>query len=63
MAKNILTDGDPLNPCSTDIITQFDDLKVGEPVPDGWRVLTGNPHTSLIARVAYRYEIEEGEQS
>lgn len=56
---NRLLDGDPLAPESTDIIVQRGYLRVGKPVPDGWRVLTGNNHESTVYRVAFRYEIEE----
>lgn len=52
-SMNQLINGDELAPCSTDLIAQTATLAVGLRVPDGWRVLTG----SLIARVAYRYEI------
>jgi hypothetical protein len=58
--QNILIQGDPMKPFSGDIIAQIDTLPVGQPVPEGWRVLSGNIHDSSIARVAYRYEIEEG---
>jgi hypothetical protein len=55
---NILLEGDPLNPCDTDLIVQDAQLDIHNPVPEGWRVLTGNLKSSLIMRVAYRYEIE-----
>lgn len=58
--QNHLISGDPMEPLSADLIAQLDTLPVGQPVPEGWRVLTGNVRTSLIARVAYRDEIEEG---
>jgi len=54
--------GNPLEPSSTDLIAQFDSLAVGRPAPDGWRVLSGNVRQSEIARIAYRYEIEESAQ-
>lgn len=54
-----LISGNPLEPSSTDLIAQFDSLDVGRPVPAGWRVLSGNVRQSEIARIAYRYEIEE----
>lgn len=57
----VLISGCPLEPSSTDTIAQFDRLPVGRPVPAGWRVLSGNERESEIARVAYRYEIEESE--
>ncbi len=52
-----IVSGDVLNPDDYDIIAQQGRLPVGEPVPDGWRVLTGNMHTSLVVRIALRYEI------
>ncbi len=58
MAQNILLSGDAMEPNSCDLIVQLDSLRVGLPVPDGWRVLSGNVEQSQIARVAYRYEIE-----
>lgn len=54
-----LLQGNPLEPQSGDIIAQTGYLTVGEPVPDGWRVLTGNERESLIARVVLRYEVQE----
>ena len=45
--------------CGLDLIAQTKRLDVGLPVPDGWRILTGNNESSLIARVAYRDEITE----
>lgn len=56
---NTLLEGDALAPVSTDIIVQKGYLRVGLPVPEGWRVLTGNQYDSSVYRVAYRYEIEE----
>lgn len=55
--QNTLISGDPLNPCSTDLIAQLRQLPVGQPVPEGWRVLSGNLTHSTIARVAYRFEV------
>jgi hypothetical protein len=57
--QNYLVSGDPMEPCPTDLIAQRALLKVGLPIPEGWRVLTGNARDSVIARVAFRYEIEE----
>lgn len=57
MASYLLT-GDPLAPSSGDMIAQTANLPVGEAVPDGWRVLSGNERTSQIARVVLRYEVE-----
>lgn len=51
--------GNPMEPSSTDLIAETASLPVGDPVPEGWRVLSGNMTESEIARVAYRYEIEE----
>lgn len=57
--QNILISGDPMRPMTVDIIAQLKQLEVGKPVPEGWRVLSGNERFSTIARVAFRYEIEE----
>jgi len=57
MTTNILISGDPLNPAGSDLIHQTDYLDVGLPVPEGWRVMTGNMMTSEITRTAYREEI------
>jgi len=59
MKKFTLLEGDPMDPQSTDLIVEQARLAVGRPVPEGWRVLTGNMNDSLIVRVAYRYEIED----
>lgn len=58
--QNFLISGDALTPCSTDLIAQTKSLAIGKPVPDGWRVLSGNTLGSTIARVCFRYEAEEG---
>lgn len=55
--RSTVIDGDALNPSDLDLIAQVAQLNVGEPVPEGWRVLTGNVSTSQVARVAYRFEI------
>ena len=57
---NLLLEGDPLAPSSGDLIVQLADLLVGHPVPEGWRVLSGNNTSSRIARVVMRYEIVDG---
>lgn len=59
ISESFLLHGDPLAPSSTDLLAQTASLPVGEAVPDGWRVLTGNPRESLVGRVAYRFEAEE----
>ncbi len=59
VTHSVLTEGDALNPQSTDVLTQFGRLKVGEPLPDGWTVLTGNRFDSLVARVVYRENAED----
>ena len=56
--KNTLIQGDPLKPDDLDLIAQTATIRVEEPVPDGWQVLTGNIFNSRIARVAFRYEIK-----
>lgn len=57
--RSTVIDGDALCPLDTDLIAQTGTLKVGERVPEGWRVLTGNDRTSQVGRVAYRFEIKE----
>ena len=57
MARYLIS-GDPLEPTSGDMIAETASLAVGQPVPEGWRVLTGNERESVIARVALRYELE-----
>lgn len=56
---NYLVSGDSMEPCSSDLIVQTTSLPVGEPVPEGWRVLSGSTRYSQIARVVMCYEIEE----
>ncbi len=59
ITESILLKGDPLDPaCPGDLIAQIGSLDVGQPVPEGWRVLTGNAHTSQVARVVLRAELE-----
>jgi hypothetical protein len=57
--RNYLISGDALAPSSCDMIAQTKSLAVGERVPEGWRVLSGNNRESTIARVCFRYEAEE----
>ena len=59
ITENRLIDGDPLNPESTDLIAQRGTLLVGEPVPDGWRVLSGNSIASEVWRVVFRFEVDQ----
>jgi len=54
-----LIKGDPFEPKSNDVFYQEGRLPVGEPVPEGWRVLDGNMRDSMVVRVAMRYEIED----
>lgn len=61
--QSYLVQGDPLHPASGDLIAQTTSLAVGAPIPDGWRVLTGNVHHHVIARVAMRYEVERDEET
>lgn len=56
--QNKLVSGDPMQPSGSDVIVQIGVINVGEPLPDGWRPLTGNNNVSKIARVVLRYEIE-----
>ncbi len=57
MNTRYLMTGDPTKPESDDLIAETTSLKVGRPVPEGWRVLSGNERFSTIARVVLRYEI------
>jgi hypothetical protein len=60
-SKNVLIDGNPIDPSSTDLIAQQINLAMGvNPMGDGWRILTGNSTTNLWGRLAYRFEIEDG---
>lgn len=59
VTQSYLVDGDALVPDSLDLIAQTGYLDVGDPVPAGWRVLTGNANRSLVARIIYRYELDE----
>tara|TARA_R110000824_G_scaffold66183_6_gene171869 strand:- start:706 stop:918 length:213 start_codon:yes stop_codon:yes gene_type:complete len=59
--RNQLLRGDPLAPDAFDLIAQFALLDVGDPVPDGWRVLDGNMHHSEIVRLVLRHEEEAKE--
>lgn len=56
--QNRLVSGDPMKPSGSDLIAQIGVVNVGEPLPAGWRALTGNNHVTKIARVVMRYEIE-----
>lgn len=53
-----LVRGDALYPACSDLIAQTRLLPVGEPCPDGWRVLSGNASHSEIGRVLLRDEWE-----
>ncbi len=57
--RHTLIEGDPMSPSGSDLIAQTDTLDVDKPVPEGWRVLTGNERFSLIGRIAFRSELEE----
>ena len=56
---NRLISGDPFDPSSGDMILQEGSLSVGDPVPEGWRVLSGNPTSSSVVRVVLRCEVED----
>lgn len=53
-----LIKGDALHPNNCDLLALTGCLNVGLPVPDGWRVITGNQRSSLVAIIAMRYECE-----
>ncbi len=54
--KNIEAQGNSED-CMSDLIIQTAWLKVGEKIPEDWRVLTGNDEESLISRVILRAEL------
>lgn len=56
--RSYLVSGDPSEPSGSDLLAQTDSLAVGQPVPEGWRVLSGNERESTIGRLALRYELE-----
>ena len=56
--KNILVRGDVFDPSDMDLIVQITTLAVGEPVPEGWKVTSGNMHNSEIVRVVTRSALE-----
>jgi hypothetical protein len=60
VTDNHLIRGDALAPHDHDLIAQEGRLAVGEPVPFGWNVLTGNNDSSLVGRVVFRFEANEG---
>ena len=57
--KSTLYRGDPFDPQISDLIVQEGRLPVGKSVPDGWTVLDGNMHDSLVVRIVMRYKAEE----
>lgn len=56
--ENKLVTGDPMLPNENDLIAQIATVKTSTVLPFGWLVLTGNPQTSMIGRIAFRHEIE-----
>lgn len=56
---SVMIQGDAIKTNSTDLIAQLATINVGEPIPEGWSVTTGNMHYSEIVRIVYRYQIEE----
>lgn len=54
-----LVKGDESAASDTDLFTVLGRLDVDEPLPEGWRVLTGNRHSSLVAATFYRFELEK----
>ena len=58
MTTRKLITGDPFAPQYSDLIVEIFRLKVGAPVPDGWRLnMDGNLTTSEITRVVTRGEL------
>lgn len=61
--RTVSLDGNGLEtPCAGDLFAQEALLPVGEALPEGWRVLTGNNDHSTIARVVMRCELEDQPQ-
>lgn len=56
--SNHLVSGDALSPQPSDIIAAFATITVDQPVPEGWRILSGNNLVSTVAFIGYRYELE-----
>jgi len=54
--KYTLVEGDAMVPEAYDLLTCVGRLAVGEPVPEGWRVVSGNNSSSLVVATAYRIE-------
>ena len=46
---------------ATDLFVQEAIIKTGEKVPEGWRIISGNNNSSLIARVIMFCELETGQ--
>lgn len=59
VSDSYLIRGNPLEPDQFDIIAQVGTLNVGEPLPEGWIVTTGNNRVSEVWRIAYRGTINE----
>ena len=61
--KNVLLEGDACAPDRYDLIAQTATVPLQEIIGIDWRILSGNNKYNYIGRVAYRYEIDEGEQA
>jgi hypothetical protein len=59
VVTSTLLRGDPFETSDDDTIAQIGMIDVGEKIPFGWNILSGNEHYSEIGRVALRYEIEQ----
>lgn len=60
ITETTLIDGDALTQFASDILVQQGIIDVGEAIPTGWTVLTGNDKHSLVTRVIYRGDLEAG---
>lgn len=60
--RHFLVEGNPMAPKSCDVIVQTGRAPTDVPLTDGWRVLSGNSRTALVARVVFRREITESRQ-
>lgn len=59
MKEFTLIRGNAMQPEADDLIMVRDLLPVGKPVPEGFKVLSGNNHNSEIVGLFMRYELKE----
>jgi hypothetical protein len=51
--------GDAMALSASDLLFAQGMLEVGQSVPDGWTVLTGNAYSSMVYAVGYRFQFIE----